>query len=278
MDGVGPSGETIMDYTIYDAIQAGFGKIVFVIRKQMEKAFNESILRRMSPHIEVECVFQELDHLPEGCTVPDGREKPWGTGHALWVAHSAVSTPFAMVNADDFYGRDALRVMANHLSTVDQKEASGCLVGFVLENTLSEYGSVSRRVCEVNQGNLVSIQERTHIAREKDGVYYKQGEEAFPLKETELVSMNLMGFTPPVFDVMEEGFRSFYEKNNHNLTAEFYIPDVLKALVHQGNQVPVLPTSSRWFGVTYKEDKPAVQSQIARLVDDGMYPSKLWRR
>lgn len=276
MDQVGPGGETIIDYTIYDAIRAGFGKIVFVIRKQMQEAFADAILNHVSSHIEVACAFQELDMLPAGRDVPSGREKPWGTAHAVWVASSEVDTPFAIVNADDFYGRDSLLAIANHLKSINPGELAGCLVGFKLENTLSDFGTVSRGVCEVREGNLMQIEERTHIARDGDRIYFEQAGSSYSLPGDTQVSMNLMGFTPSVFQVIEEGLSSFLEEKGGELKSEYYIPDVLKALIQKEISVPVLPTTSKWFGVTYQEDKAEVQKRIVELVKSGEYPTKLW--
>ncbi|MTI87980.1 MAG: nucleotidyltransferase [Balneolaceae bacterium] len=277
LDEVGPSGEAIMDYTIYDAIQTGYGKIIFVIRESMEKAFRDAILSKIPSDIETDIVFQALDDLPGGLSVPDKRTKPWGTAHALWVAREVVQEPFAMVNADDYYGRDALQAMNSHLAELNADTVSACMVGFRLENTLSEFGSVSRGICEVdNKEHLIGIEERTQIEKNKNEIFFEEEDERHPLTGNEIASMNLIGFTPPVFQLIEEGFIEFYNSKGEDLKAEYYVPEVLKDLIADGYQVPVLPTTSQWFGVTYREDKPYVEQQLLALVEKRTYPKRLW--
>jgi len=278
IDKFGPSGETIVDYTIYDAIQAGFKKVVFVIRKSIEDEFNEIYYDKISSKIEVKYVFQELENIPEGLTIPTNREKPWGTGHAVLMAKSEINEPFAIVNADDFYGRSSLEKIRRHLSTLDNSILTGCLVGYTLENTLSEHGRVSRGVCEIEESGLKSIAERTDIYMGgQTGVYYNENGNQFPLTGKETVSMNLMGFTSQVFNLAEKWFTEFYKQSSRDLKSEFFIPTVLNN-IRQLNQskIAVLPTDDRWFGVTYKEDKAIAQAMLKGLVGRGEYPKNLW--
>ncbi len=282
MDGVGPNNEAIIDYSIYDAIRAGFGKVVFVIRHSFEKDFKEVFTReRFGRKIEVEFVFQELDYIPKGFSIPDGRVKPWGTNHAVMMAASAVTTPFAVINADDFYGREAYKVLCDYLKTLDGKKYHYAMVGYGLKNTLSEFGSVSRGECKVDkEGNLVSMVERTAIERLPDGtVAYKDESGTHPIDENIPVSMNLFGFTPDYFEESERLFSEFLSNpaNMSNPKAEFFIPLAVNALISSGKaKMRVLTSDARWFGVTYKEDKPEVVSKIRKLIDSGAYPEKLW--
>lgn len=282
MDGVGPNNEAIIDYSIYDAIRAGFGKVVFVIRHSFEKDFKEVFTsERFGGKIEVEFVFQELDYLPKGFSIPDGRVKPWGTNHAVMMAVSAVTTPFAVINADDFYGREAYKVLCDYLKTLEGKKHHYAMVGYGLKNTLSEFGSVSRGECKVDkEGNLVSMVERTAIERLPDGtVAYKDESGTHPIDENIPVSMNLFGFTPDYFEESERLFSEFLSNpaNMSNPKAEFFIPLAVNALISSGKaKMKVLSSDARWFGVTYKEDKPEVVSKIRKLIDSGAYPEKLW--
>lgn len=282
MDGVGPNNEAIIDYSIYDAIRAGFGKVVFVIRHSFEKDFKEVFTReRFGGKIEVEFVFQELDYIPKGFSIPEGRVKPWGTNHAVMMAASAVTTPFAVINADDFYGREAYKVLCDYLKTLDGKKYHYAMVGYGLKNTLSEFGSVSRGECKVDkEGNLVSMVERTAIERLPDGtVAYKDESGTHPIDENIPVSMNLFGFTPDYFEESERLFSEFLRNptNMSNPKAEFFIPLAVNALISSGKaKMRVLTSDARWFGVTYKEDKPEVVSKIRKLIDSGAYPEKLW--
>lgn len=276
-DNFGPSGETIMEYTIYDAIRAGFGKIVFVIKRSMKETFEPIIKEKIGDRIPMAFVYQELDVLPEGLSVPEGREKPWGTAHALWVSKSEVNEPFAMANADDFYGFDGMKTMADKLKELDAGRIGGCIVGYKLINTLSDHGTVNRGVCQTENGYLTGIKECLNIGKKEDGtIYYHEGDQEVILTGNEPVSMNLMGYTPPVYKLMEEGFINFWHQNKDQLKAEYLTPDVFQDMINQGVNIPVPETSSNWFGVTYQEDKPIVIAKLKELVDAGEYPSNLW--
>lgn len=279
MDQFGPCGETLIDYTLYDALQAGFQKVVFVIRKSMEAEFHKVLASNISKQAEVHYVFQELDSLPSGLTSPEGREKPWGTAHAVWTTGKVVNEPFVIVNGDDYYGRSALKTIYDHLLSIDDSQLYACLVGYVLKNTLSEHGRVSRGICEVDyQGFLESIVERTAIYKGgKTVAYYEESGEQFPLTGQEIVSMNLTGFSPKVFDLIELGFLQFFQNNRYNPKAEYYIPMVLDKVRKCGVNIPVLKTNEVWFGVTYKADKPEVVKRIGHLVKSGAYPHQLWK-
>lgn len=282
MDGVGPNGEAIIDYSIFDAIRAGFGKVVFVIRHSFGELFRETFnADRYAGAVEVDYVYQELDYLPEGFSVPEGREKPWGTNHAVLMAKDAVSTPFAVINADDFYGQDAYRVMAEYLCS-GLSSGQYAMVGYSLRNTLSEFGTVSRGECSVSpEGYLQSVVERTAIARKGDAVYYTDAEGEHRIDEDTPVSMNLFGFTQDYFERSEKLFKDFLQdpKNRSNLKAEFFIPLAVNTLIGTGEaRMRVLSSDAQWFGVTYKEDKPYVVSKIRALIDSGSYPEKLWSR
>ena len=281
LDGVGPHGETIMDYSIYDAMRAGFGKVVFVIRHDFEDAFREKILSKYQGHIPVEVVFQSVDALPEGYTVPEGRTKPWGTNHAVMMGESAIEEPFAVINADDFYGRDAFDVMAGFLAGVG-KESDGryCMVAFELGNTMTEAGSVSRGVCTVDEcGHLTDVVERTSIAFTPAGeIEYtdKEGNSGRLMAHMP-VSMNLWGFTPDYFRYSRREFVRFLNKHIERAGREFFIPSVVDKLVKNGEAtVDVLSTKSRWFGVTYPEDRDKVVASLAALHNAGEYPDKLF--
>ena len=282
MDGVGPNNEAIIDYSIYDAVQAGFGKVVFVIRHSFEQEFREVFSKEhFGGKIDVEFVFQELDYLPEGFTVPEGRIKPWGTCHAVMMAAPVVDGPFAVINADDFYGREAYITLAEYLRQVEGTQGNYSMVGYNLRNTLSDYGTVSRGECSVDENdNLVSIVERTAIERGTDGIVrYKDENGEHPIDENTTVSMNLFGFTPDFFSKTEELFKEFLSNpaNMSNLKSEFFIPRCVNTLINQKRvSLKVLTSEAKWFGVTYKEDKPEVVSKISKLIADGIYPSKLW--
>jgi len=284
MDGVGPSKEAIIDYSIYDAIRAGFGKVVFVIRHSFDKAFREVFTpEKFGGKVEVEFVYQELENLPEGYTVPQGREKPWGTNHAVMMAAKAIDTPFAVINSDDFYGRDAYKVMADYLNTINGQTGKYCMVGYNLRNTLSENGSVSRGECSVDsEGNLMTIVERTAIERAADGkVFYKDETGNHEIDEDTPVSMNLFGFTPDFFEESEKLFKVFLDdpKTKANPKAEFFIPLCVNNLIAQKKvSLKVLSSDAKWFGVTYKEDRPSTVKKIQELVDAGEYPSNLWAK
>lgn len=274
----GPSGETIMDYSVYDAIRAGFGKIVFIIREDFADDFKEIFGPKLKDKVAVEYVFQRLeDHLGHH-KVPAERKKPWGTAHAVLAAKDVVKEPFAVINADDFYGRDAFEKAYKFLTT-ECNDHTYCIVGYELKRTLSENGSVSRGVCEVNQqGNLVSINERTKIYRNLDGKITFEDEFGFhEVGEDSVVSMNFWGFAPNVFQVIEEQFHKYLDENISNPKAEFFIPIVADYFTKSGKGViKVIPTSSQWFGVTYKEDAPGVQASLDTLVGSGEYVNSLW--
>lgn len=279
MDGVGPNGEAIIDYSVYDAIRAGFGKVVFVIRHSFADDFCEVFnAERFGHRIEVEYVFQELDMLPEGFTLPAERVKPWGTNHAVMMGAKVIDTPFAVINADDFYGRDAYAVIGNYLSQLEGSEGKYCMVGYEVSKTLSENGTVSRGVCTVDsEGNLEGMVERTKIER-VDGtiVFHDLGTDE-PLAENTPVSMNLFGFTPDYFTHSEEYFKVFLKENIDNLKSEFFIPLMVNKMISEGTAtMRVLETSSKWFGVTYKEDKPQLMQKIEELIAAGEYPRNLW--
>lgn len=279
IDPVGPTSEIIIDYSIYDAIRAGFGKVVFVIRKDIEETFRECIGSRFEAKIETEYVFQEINKLPSGFKVPEGRQKPWGTGHAILMAKDLVKEPFAVINADDFYGRCGYELLAKELSktktgTVDEYY----MVGFKIKNTLSEFGFVARGVCKTDSnGYLVEVVERTKIEKTDGGAKFTdENGKIINLTGNEIASMNMWGFTPSLFKHLEKHFVDFLEKNIGNLKAEFFIPTVVGELVNTKEaQVKVLQSGDQWFGVTYREDKPVVIENIRKLINSGAYPEKL---
>jgi hypothetical protein len=279
MDAVGPAGETIVDYSIFDAARAGFGKIVFVIRRSIEKDFREVFLEKLAKKIDVDYVFQELEDVPAGLSVPAGRSKPWGTSQAVLVARAKVETPFAAINADDFYGQEAFRAMSVFLGGLGRAETSYALVGYELESTLSEHGSVARGVCEVDgEGYLQSIVERMSIERTESGIAYKDDAgRRSPLSGRTTVSMNFWGFTPTFFGFAAEAFARFVRERAADLKAELYIPLVVNDLIRTCRaKFKVLPGGQKWFGVTYKEDKPLVVAELKALTGAGHYPSPLW--
>lgn len=273
----GPSGETILDYSVYDAICAGFKKVVFVIRESIKEDFLKSIAGKFDKLIQVEVVCQELKVLPEGYVLPENRVKPWGTGHAIWVAADLISEPFAVINADDFYGKQTFTQIAEFLKT-NNEDLSCALVGYQLNKTLSENGFVSRGICELDKQNfLESIIEHTQIKHGDHGIESFQGNEIIPMSGVEIVSMNLMGFKPTVFSWFEKYFIDFLKNNSKNLKAEFYLPTMVNNLVREKiAQVKVLPSQAIWFGVTYPEDKEIAISKIKALTDEQIYPKKLW--
>ncbi len=277
---MGPNGEFIIDYSVYDAIKAGFNKIVFIIKKENYELFKETIGRRIEPHIKVEYAFQELSNIPEGYSVPKDRIKPWGTAHAVWCAKDYIHEPFAMINADDFYGRDAYIKAYEFLSNIDKESSEFGMIGYKVANTLTENGSVKRGVCEVDNDNyLLNI---TESKIEKiDGVITASpldGRDSFEVKENDTVSMNFLLFTPKIFEYIEEGFVNFFDMNKDNLDkCEFYIPNVLDDLIHNNKaKCQVIETSANWHGVTYKEDTPNVKAAIKNLVDTNIYNNNLW--
>ena len=279
LDGLGPHGETIMEYSIYDAIRSGFGKIVFVIRKDFEADFRAKILSKYENHIPVEVVFQALDNLPEGFVCPEGRTKPWGTNHAVLMGKDVIKEPFAVINADDFYGRNSFEVIAKELSTPKNRKGDYCMVGFRVGNTMSESGSVARGVCENKDGFLTTVVERTAIAyNEKHEISFtdENGKEQI-LDPNTPVSMNLWGFTPDYFEFSEKYFVDFLKENINTPKAEFFIPLVVNELVTKGDaSVKVLDTDSKWFGVTYAADRQGVVDKFAELHANGEYPEKMF--
>lgn len=276
IDPVGPGGETIIDYSIYDALRAGFGKLVFVIRKDIEEPFKQIVGARFEKRIAVEYVFQELDELPPGFKVPQGRTKPWGTAHAILMAAGAIHEPFAVINADDFYGAEGYRALAQQLQS---GTADYAMVGFVLRNTLSEFGSVARGVCQVSAGGFLegvvefaSIQRDGELARNTDATGH-----VTMLTGNEVVSMNMWGFASRIFEQLREHFQKFIELKGSDARSECYITSVVNELVRSGlEQVRILRTNDAWFGVTYREDHPRVVESIGRLIRDGVYPERLW--
>lgn len=275
MDPIGENGETIIDYSIYDAMRAGFGKVVFIIRRDIEQQFRETIGARFEKKIAVEYVFQELDQLPPGFSVPPGRTKPWGTGHAILMAADAVQGPFAAINADDFYGANSFRALADHFRSGSRDFA---MVGFVLRNTLSEFGSVARGVCGTTRdGFLDSVAEMTKIERNGTGaVATGPNGTVSRLSGDETVSMNMWGFTPALFGELQERFTAFLRQRGGEEKSEFYIPSAVNEIVQARRaRVKILPTPDSWFGVTYREDRPFVVKSIRELIARGMYPERL---
>ncbi len=276
-EGFGPAGETIMDYSIYSAIEAGFGKVVFIIRESFADNFKNSFEPKLKGKIEIDYVFQELDCFVNPAHIPAERTKPWGTGHALLCAKDKVHEPFAVINADDFYGSEAFKKAADFLvHKCNEKEYA--LIGYRLANTLSEHGTVSRGVCEVDGENmLTNITERTKIYRKNDHIIFEDEGADVILKEDTNVSMNFWCFHPSVFELAEKLFSDFPEKNMHNLKAEFFIPYIAERFIKdKGGKIDVISTSSQWFGVTYKEDAPGVKSSLDGLIAAGEYPGELW--
>jgi hypothetical protein len=280
LDGLGPNGETIMDYSIYDAIRAGFGKIVFVIRSSFEKDFRTVVIDKFKDLIDTDIVFQEISNVPEGSTYIPEREKPWGTNHAVLMGKDAIKEPFAVINADDFYGQESFAILAEFLRSVEGKQNEYCMVGYRVGNTLSESGAVSRGVCVVDDKDLlVNVVERTHIEEKAGSVIYldENGDEVVISKNTP-VSMNMWGFTPDYFDYSEKYFKEFLIENGQKLKSEFYIPLAVNNLIVEGKATcKVLDTPSKWFGVTYAEDRSQVVLKINELVRKGVYPNKLFK-
>ena len=275
---IGPNGETIIEYSIFDAIRAGFGKVVFVIRKSFADEFKARFANKLDGKIEVEYVFQELDKLPKGYQLPEGREKPWGTGHAILMAKEAIQEPFAAINADDFYGSEAFKVAANFL-TEKVSESNYSMVGYKLKNTLSEFGTVSRGICKTDdQNNLLEIVERTKIARVNGTIYFiDENDSKIALADDSPASMNFWGFHPRIFQHLENSFKSFLDEKMLLPKSEFYIPSVVFELIQSGKvKAEVLNADSPWFGVTYPEDKAFVVEQVKKLAEKGDYPNKLW--
>lgn len=281
MTPVDEQGHFIMDYSIFDAVRAGFGKVVCVIKEEMHDQFDALIGQRVRGHVELAYAYQSLDRIPYGCTIPEGRVKPWGTGHAVLCAAHEIDGPFAVINADDFYGYEAFKTMADFLSAPQPADRLA-MVGYALENTLTENGSVSRGVCEVDaKGLLTAITERTTIEKRPDGAAFTEdgGQTWTALTGDTVVSMNLWGFQRPVLDRMARMFRTFLTDTvpNNPLKAEFYLPLLPNAMIAEGSgSVQVLTSDAKWYGVTYKEDLPGVVASIATLKDSGKYPEQLW--
>jgi NDP-sugar pyrophosphorylase family protein len=278
---VGPGGEILIDYSIYDAIRAGFSKVIFLIRREIEDIFRQRVGQAVERFVETAYVFQELSNLPPGFSVPPGRTKPWGTGHAVLSCKDVIDGPFGVINADDFYGSGAFQELAAYLRRAEDRGGvyDYCMVGYLLANTLSEHGSVARGVSEVSpDGYLQKIVERTRIERFEDGVQYSpDGEQWMPLPADSIVSMNMFGFTPGFMQELEVRFPRFLEGIEDPLKSEFFLPNTIDALLSAGKaRVRVLKTQEKWFGVTNPGDLPVVQSAIRRLVDAGVYPAKLW--
>jgi UTP-glucose-1-phosphate uridylyltransferase len=282
IDPVGPSGEIIIDYSVYDALRAGFGKIVFIIKKEIEESFREAVGSRVEKLAETEYVFQNVRDVPVGFEIPPERIKPWGTGHAVLSCRKVVDTPFAVINADDFYGPSSFRMLADYLKGAcdDRDGYQYCMVGFILENTLTEHGHVARGVCSVDsEGYLDGIRERTRIEKFGDVTKYTEDSDNWVvIPRGTTVSMNMWGFTPSIFKELEERFPLFLESNGDRLSkAEYFLPDVVGGLISENKaRVRVLCSGERWYGVTYKEDKPLVKKVVAVLTEKGVYPERLW--
>ena len=271
LDSVGPNGETIIDYSVYDAIRAGFNKVVFVIRKEFYKEFRSLITDKYSGEVQVEFAFQELDNLPNGFFCPVGREKPWGTGHAILTTKDLIQEPFVAINGDDFYGLESFKVVAEYYQNGG---ADFSMVAFQLDNTLSDFGSVTRGLCTLDGDKLDTVIETDGLQMSSDGM---KSNRKIVLSGKEPVSMNVWGFTPDLFFYLESMFIEFLEKEGKELKSEYLIPSVVNTLIQSGQKsVQTLHSSAKWFGVTYKEDKPYVTEQIKKLIDNGNYPKKLF--
>ena len=278
IDGLGPNGETIMDYSVYDALRAGFGKVVFVIRKDFEEAFREVVISKYADKVPCEVCFQSVDKVPEGCTYNPERTKPWGTNHAVLMAKDLIREPFAVINADDFYGRESFQVLADYLKSVEGTTGKYCMVGYRVANTLSENGSVSRGVCATDEnGYLTDVVERTKIEKVGDKIIYTEDGVDTEIAPNSPVSMNMWGFTPEYFEYVEKAFVEFLQARGQELKSEFYIPTLVNDMIRSGKATcKVLDTTSKWFGVTYAEDRPQVVMKINNLVREGVYPEKLF--
>jgi len=271
LDAIGPSGETIIDYSVYDAIKAGFTKVVFIIRKDFEQEFKSKITDKYEGQIQVEFAFQDLNDLPDEFTCPEGREKPWGTGHAILSARNVINEPFVAINGDDFYGRESFKVVADYYK---KGANSFSMVAFKLDKTLSSFGGVTRGLCTVNDEKLNTVIETADLQKTDDGVSSNRDIE---LDGSEPVSMNVWGFTPILFKYLEEKFVEFLSENGTEMKSEYLIPSVVNELIQSGQEtVHVLRSGATWFGVTYKEDKPYVEGEIEKLVNKGEYPGKLF--
>jgi hypothetical protein len=282
IDPVGPNGEIILDYSVYDALNVGFGKVVFVIKQDIEEAFRERVGKSIEKRCETIYVFQQVEDVPEGFEVPPDRQKPWGTGHATLSCGNVVDSPFAVINADDFYGQSSYQTLCDYLRSAQDHDGvyNYCMVGYVLKSTLTEHGHVARGVCTVDEdGFLVEIRERTRIEKFGEIVKYTEdGETWIEIPGESVVSTNMWGFAPSLFLELEARFPHFLQENRDNLQrAEYFLPDVVGDLVRENKaRVRVLSTNQRWFGVTYKQDKPRAQQAIRDLIRRGVYPENLW--
>lgn len=289
MDGLGPNGETIIDYSIYDAVQAGFGKVVYIVREYFREQFEEIVKQKYSnvkcvdgEPLEFQFVVQELDKIPAGFTLNPERQKPWGTAHAVLMAKDVIKEPFAVINGDDYYGKDSFKVLGDWLRAHENNEGQYCIIGFQLENTLSESGGVSRGICSADaSGKLTKVVEHHNIKKDEDGAV--RGDNSITSEHVELdakalCSMNMWGFTPDYFEKSEVIFKSFLEKNISELKTEFYIPYAIDVMIHGNSaETELLGTPSRWFGVTFKEDRPGVVAKFQEFADKGIYPTPLYK-
>lgn len=278
IDGLGPSGETIMDYSVYDAMRAGFGKIVFVIRKDFEADFRQVVLAKYAHQVPCEICFQSVDKVPAGYSYNHERTKPWGTNHAVLMGKDLINEPFAVINADDFYGKESFEVLADFLKNVEGQQGRYCMVGYRVANTLSENGSVSRGVCTTDKnGYLTDVVERTHIEAVGNTVVYTEDGTDTVLEPNTPVSMNMWGFTPDYFAYSEAAFCQFLKEYGQELKKEFYIPTVVNDMIRSGKATcKVLDTPSKWFGVTYADDREQVIMKLNQLIKQGVYPQRLF--
>lgn len=279
LDSLGPSGETIMDYSVYDALRAGFGKVVFVIRHDFEQDFRDKVISKYEGHVPVEVVFQDITNLPEGFSVPDGRTKPWGTNHAVLMAKDVIKEPFVVINADDYYGAESFQLAFDTLKELEGKKGEYCMIGFKIENTLSENGGVSRGLCQVDaNGYLTGVKECHEIQRKGEGLVHVEDGVEKPFPAGSSVSMNMWGFTPDYFGYSETAFVKFLSEHGTELKSEFYIPTVVNDLIQSGEaSLKVVQTPSKWFGVTFAADREATVNQFKALVDAGVYPTPLFK-
>ena len=278
VDSVGPDGEAIIEYSIYDAIRAGFGKVVFVIRRDIEEAFREQIGGKFEGKIKIEYVFQEMDYPVPGVDKFPEREKPWGTAHAMLVAENVIKEPFAVINADDYYGVEGFATCAKFLTEACRPDHH-CMVGYVISNTLSDHGTVNRGVAAMDEDHyLTEVNERLKIQRVEGEIsYLGEDDQRYPLKDDDLVSMNFWGFHPAIFDVIRQQFAEFVHANKDKPRAEFFIPLFVDQQINSGEaKVKVLVSNDRWYGVTYREDKPIVQKAFSKLIEEDRYPAPLW--
>jgi UTP-glucose-1-phosphate uridylyltransferase len=278
MDELGPDGESIIDYSVFDAIRAGFGKVVFVIREDFAQAFKDQFEPRLKGKIETEYVYQSLDKIPEGFSIPEGRQKPWGTGHAMLMAKEVINTPFAIINADDFYGKDAYGQATEFINS-SKNVNEYAMIGYALKNTLSEHGTVSRGVCKSDtHNNLTRITERTKIGKEGGKIYFYEDDYKEELTGEEPISMNFWIFKPEFFGHLENGFKRFLKEKGSELKSEYYFNLAADNMIKAGEaSVKIIHTPAKWFGITYQEDKPLVQASLKALHDKGEYPDGLWK-